>query len=152
MNRTLAVAALLLAVLPIASGAESERGMVNDGSFEQGACGAFSAWTCQTNTSCPNWILVPDQPWGVSSYDGVFVGQLGGLCGDVENSNAFCQSVELHGWCTGPWVSWYYLAIVEEGEGGTLSLTLDGDPVTVWPSGPLQDTGGQWLPMGASTG
>lgn len=150
--KVLAVAAVLLAALGSIAVAEELRGPINDGSFEQGTCGAGSAWTCFTNTSCPNWIPVPDPVWGVSAYDGKWVAQLGGLCGDEANANSFCQTVELHGWCVGPWVQWHYLAIVEGAEGGTISVTVDGSLQDVWPPGPVKDTGGLWLPMGASTG
>lgn len=146
-----AIVLAVLAALPVAGSADEPRGPLNDGSFEQGACGAGSAWTCLTNTSCPNWILVPDPVWGVPAYDGKWVAQLGGLCGEEENSNSFCQEVTLHGECLGPWVQWHYLAIVDGGEGGTISVTIDGDEQIVWPEWPVKDTGGLWLPMGAYT-
>jgi hypothetical protein len=48
-------------------------------------------------------------------------------------------------------VQWHYLAIVDGKEGGTISVTVDGEAMAVWPAGPVHDTGGLWMPMGAST-
>ena len=149
--RRLLIALLLVAGVPGSGTAGDLRGPVNDGSFEQGICGGGSAWTCGTNTSCPNWIIVPEPIWGVAAYHGKHVAQLGGLCGEQENTNGFCQEVELHGDCLGPWVQWYYVAIVEGKEGGTISVTVDGESEMVWPTGPVHDTGGLWMPAGAWT-
>ena len=44
-------------------------GLVNDGSFEFGECGAGSAWECITNTTCA-WIIDPLAVWGYPAYDG----------------------------------------------------------------------------------
>lgn len=98
-------------------------GLVNDGSFEFGECGAGSAWTCTTNTTC-TWILDPIAVWGYPAYDGVLVAWLGGFCG-TPNSNSFCQSLYIDG----KYLDWKWMGYVNSAC-GTVYVKVNGG--TVW--------------------
>lgn len=102
------------------------RWLINDGSFENGECGAGSSWDCTTNTSC-QWIIDPLPIWGYPAYDGTMAAWLGGFCG-TPNSNSFCQEVFIYG-CTGGWLEWKWMGYVENNDGNTMRVTLDGDVI-----------------------
>lgn len=123
-------------------------GLVNDGSFEFGECGAGSAWNCTTNTTC-TWILDPLPVWGYPAYDGELAAWLGGFCG-TPNSNSFCQALYLDGNV----LRWRYMGYVEEGHSGNfVYLKLNGDIVwakeMTWPE---DHTYGRWVLAEAELG
>ncbi len=82
---------ILFALLLIATVASA--GLVNDGSFEAGECGAGSAWTCATSTPECETIVDPLPDWGFPAYHGVNAVWLGGLCGNEGISNSVCQDM-----------------------------------------------------------
>jgi hypothetical protein len=99
-------------------------GLVNDGSFEFGECGAGSAWTCTTNTTCA-WIVDPTPVWGCPAYDGVLCAWLGGFCG-TPNSNSFCQDLFIGGNdCS---LDWHWMGYVNSAC-GTVSVTVNGSTI-----------------------
>ena len=100
------------------------RWLIEDGSFENGECGAGSSWDCTSNTSC-SWILDPLPVWGYPAYHGTYAAWLGGFCGGP-NSNSFCQDVYLNGCPGGGWIEWKWMGYVENNDGNTMRVTLDG--------------------------
>jgi len=121
-------------------------GLINDGSFEFGECGAGSAWTCTTNTTCA-WIVDPLPVWGYPAYDGILCGWLGGFCGDP-NSNSFCQDILFDG----SELSWYWMGYVEADSGNAVYVTVDGNVVWELFLGLEHHTYGIWQNTGDTLG
>ncbi len=133
-----------LCLASASAGEDADRSMfVDDGSFENGICGAGSGWTCWSNTSCANWIIDPLPVWGVPAKDGAFVAQLGGSCETELNSNSFCQDIDIT-WPCGFWVEWSWMGIVDEGKPGTFRVTVDGGLVADIGPEVIVDTQGLW--------
>ncbi len=114
-------------VLPTGEPPVGGRWLIEDGSFENGECGAGSSWTCTSNTSC-QWIVDPLSAWGYPAYDGTYAAWLGGFCGEEPNSNSFCQDVFIEG-CLGGWLEWKWMGYVENNDGNTMRITLNGGVV-----------------------
>ncbi len=125
---------LLLAIVQPATA------LINDGGFELGSCGAGSAWTCATDTDCPNWIFF----LGTDAYEGQFAAQLGGTCGEQANSNSFCQDVTLYWVCIGPFLQWKWRIHTEGDDAGVFRVRIDGEIVLENSPDLASDTDGQW--------
>ena len=140
-------ASLVLAMGAMADAPSDRLFLIADGSFENGPCGGGSGWDCWSDTSCPNWIVDPSQFLGVDAYDGEFVGQLGGRCGQELNSNSFCQDFYFNGTCGNIWITWKWLGVVEGGDPGSFTVTITPEGENGYefhPIGETHDTGGVW--------
>ncbi len=114
-------------VAPTGEPPEGGRWLIEDGSFEEGNCAYGSWWTCTSNTDC-EWIVDPSPIWGYPAYDGYNAAWLGGFCNDQPNSNSFCQDVFLWG-CLGGWIEWKWMGWVQNNDGNTMRVTVDGDVI-----------------------
>ncbi len=120
--------------------AQPATALINDGGFELGQCGAGSAWTCATDTACPNWILYV----GPYAYEGNYVAQLGGACGEEANSNSFCQDVHLLWVCLSPFVTWKWWIHTEGEDAGVFRVRFEGDIIMETNLDLASDSGEQW--------
>jgi hypothetical protein len=142
MNRVLMIALAMLAVAVMAGASTLNSdglvipgtgdanhnmdriGLINDGSFESGACGVD--WTCYTDTTCEDRILDPVSVWGYPAYDGIFCAWVGGFCGGVPANNGVCQADVF---IDGMYLDWYWMGYMEYDFGGIVTCTLDGNAV-----------------------
>lgn len=99
-------------------------GLVNDGSFESGACGLD--WLCYTDTTCEDRILDPIAIWGYPAYDGIYTAWVGGFCGGIPANNGLCQGGIF---IDGNLLDWYWMGYMEYDNGGVVTCTFDGVPV-----------------------
>ncbi len=114
------VLAILLLMASVASA-----GLINDGSFENGYCGAGSAWTCDTSTPLCDVIVNPIDDWGFPAYHGVNAVWLGGICENVGISNSVCQEITISpSQLTFWWMGYYTLEAEQE---AWLEVRVDGD-------------------------
>ena len=101
----------------------TDRYLVNDGSFEGGSCVNTPIWLCTTDNGC-DWItdLVPLGLW---NYDGIHVAWLGGFCGGLATCfTNICQDIVIDG-CT---MSVYWMAYVNDAVNYHY-FTIDGNIV-----------------------
>ncbi len=99
-------------------------GVVNDGFFEDGLCGAGSAWTCATiPNDCP--VIVDLFALGLWNFEGDQVAWIGGLCNEeFDNYESVCQDV----FFDGDRLAWYWMAYVNAG-GNPVNVTIDDNVV-----------------------
>jgi len=95
-------------------------GLINDGSFESGACEVV--WNCHTDTTCEDRILDPLSIWGYPAYDGMYCAWVGGFCGGIPSSNGLCQDILFDG----GELSFYWMGYVEYGGSNSVVVTVDG--------------------------
>ncbi len=112
--------------------------LVNDGSFEDGTCGAGSAWTCYTDTAC-EYIVDPSSAWGYPAYDGILAAWLGGYCSGSPNTNSFCQDI----YFDARYLDWYWMGYVND-ECGAMEVRIDGSLVFEHPMVMADHTLGTW--------
>ena len=96
-------------------------GLVSDGSFEDGPCGAGSGWTCSSTSACGG-LVVDLAAAGLWNYHGDAVAYLGGFCQGISDvSESVCQDILIDG----DILSWYWMVFVNDG-GQRVRATIDG--------------------------
>ncbi len=117
--------------------------LLTDGSFEEciwGDC-LGCEWDCTGNP--PNdWVINPEQ-FGISAYDGILAGWLGGFMGDEPIQTKLCNTVH-HILASN--IKWHWTAYINEGhEGNVIRATMNGDVVFEHTlSYPEDHTFGEW--------
>jgi hypothetical protein len=117
-------------------------GLVNDGSFENGTCGAGSAWTCLTTTPECETIVVSLDTWGFPAFDGINAVWLGGTCSNVGISNSVCQDIFISPSMLSFW--WMGTYSLEGEQEAWLEIRVDGALIFQVPLGPEHHTIGTW--------
>jgi hypothetical protein len=98
-------------------------GMINDGSFEDGLCGAGSAWTCASTGTCP--IIYDLSTIGLWNYDGDHTAWLGNVCSGIPDlAESVCQDV----YFDGDLLAWYWMVFLST-DGDRIQVTVDGNVV-----------------------
>ncbi len=116
-------------------------GLINDGSFENGECGAGSDWTCTSTTTC-QWIVDPTGAWGYPAYDGVFAAWVGGFCGGSPSEDWFCQDI----YFDGRYLDWWWMGFVNDVGCSVIEIRIDGNLVWEQLMTPAEHTYGTWNP------
>ena len=98
-------------------------GLIEEGSFEDGACAIGSAWTCTADNDC-SWV-VDLTDLGYSNFSGTQSAWLGGYCRGIATcGSSFCQDLYIDG----PYLTWYWMASVNDAV-ATVNVTVDGNVV-----------------------